>query len=167
MATKKKKRKVAGGNRFDLSEELWRRLEVLLPRKKRTEAQRRKGGRPPVSDRDCARGIFFVLRTGCQWNALNATGICSSSSAHRRFQQWVQAGVFRRLWQRSLEEFEELVGLDWKWQAMDGSMVKSPPGSRVQRGQPHRPGQARGQTQPAGGGPRRAGGTGLGGSQPP
>jgi putative transposase len=29
--------------------------------------------------------IFFVLRTGCQWNALHETGICSSSSAHRRF----------------------------------------------------------------------------------
>ena len=29
--------------------------------------------------------ILFVLRTGCQWNALNATGICSSLSAHRRY----------------------------------------------------------------------------------
>ena len=40
--------------------------------------------------------IFFVLRNGCQWNALNATAICSSSSAHRRFQEWTQAGVFER-----------------------------------------------------------------------
>jgi hypothetical protein len=31
--------------------------------------------------------ILLVLRTGMQWNALNATGICSSSSAHRRFQE--------------------------------------------------------------------------------
>jgi transposase len=37
--------------------------------------------------------IFFVLRTGCQWNALNDTGICSSSAAHRRFQEWAEAGV--------------------------------------------------------------------------
>jgi hypothetical protein len=29
----------------------------------------------------------LVLRTGYQWNALNATGICSSRSAHRRFQE--------------------------------------------------------------------------------
>jgi hypothetical protein len=28
-----------------------------------------------------------VLRTGCQWNALNKIKICSSSSAHRRFQE--------------------------------------------------------------------------------
>ncbi|WP_414146665.1 transposase, partial [Enterobacter sp. 148H3] len=37
-------------------------------------------------NRAAMHAIFFVLRTGCQWNALNATGICSSSSAHRRFQ---------------------------------------------------------------------------------
>lgn len=136
MATKKK-REASSGNRFELSDELWQRLAALLPRRRRTEAQRRKGGRPPVSDRSCAQGILFVLRTGCQWNALNATGICSSSSAHRRFELWVKAGVFRRLWQSSLKEFEELVGIDWKWQAMDGSMVKSPPGSGVQRSQSH------------------------------
>jgi hypothetical protein len=29
--------------------------------------------------------ILFVRRTGCQWNALKATGICSSSVAHTRF----------------------------------------------------------------------------------
>jgi hypothetical protein len=29
-----------------------------------------------------------------QRNALNATEICTSSSAHRRFQEWEQAGVF-------------------------------------------------------------------------
>ena len=38
--------------------------------------------------------VSFVLRTGCPWNALNATGICSSSSAHRRFPGWTGAGVF-------------------------------------------------------------------------
>ena len=38
--------------------------------------------------------IFFVLWTSCQWNALRETGLCSSSSANRRFQEWVQAGVF-------------------------------------------------------------------------
>jgi hypothetical protein len=29
--------------------------------------------------------ILLVLRTGMQWNALRVTGICNSSSAHRRF----------------------------------------------------------------------------------
>src|SRR4051812_20403406 len=48
--------------------------------------------RPRVAGRDAMDAILLVLRTGMQWNALNATGICSSSSAHRRFQEWEQAG---------------------------------------------------------------------------
>ncbi len=72
--------------------------------------------------------IFFLLRTGCQWNALNATGICSSPSAHRRFQEWTAAGVFINLWALGLEEYDELKGLDWEWLSMDGAMTKAPLG---------------------------------------
>lgn len=37
---------------------------------------------------------FLVLRTGCQWDALDATGICSSTSAYRRFRELLDAAVF-------------------------------------------------------------------------
>src|SRR3982074_938567 len=57
-----------------ISDELWALMEPLLPEHKNTH--RVGGGRPRVPDRQCADGIFFVLRTGCQWNALSATGIC-------------------------------------------------------------------------------------------
>src|SRR5437867_4011077 len=50
--------------------------------------------------------ILLVLRTGMQWNALNATGICSSSSAHRRFQEWEQAGLFHEIWRQGLLEYD-------------------------------------------------------------
>jgi transposase len=70
--------------------------------------------------------IFFVLRTGYQWNALNATNICSSNSAHRRFQEWRDAGVFERFWQNGLLTCEQLGGIDWSWLSMDGCMTKSP-----------------------------------------
>jgi hypothetical protein len=46
--------------------------------------------------------ILFVLRTGCQWNALNGTGICSSSTAHRRFLEWTEASVFLEFWRRGM-----------------------------------------------------------------
>jgi transposase len=72
--------------------------------------------------------IFFVLRGGCQWNALNATAICSSPSAHRRFQEWTAAGVFVNPWATGLQEYDELKGLDWDWLAMDGAMTKAPLG---------------------------------------
>src|SRR5687768_12649605 len=72
--------------------------------------------------------ISFALHTGCQWNARNATGNRSSSPAHRRFQEWTAAGVFVTLWAMGLQEFDELVGLDWEWLAMDGAMTKAPLG---------------------------------------
>src|SRR5262249_38263349 len=83
---------------------------------------------PRVDDRKAMDAIFFVLRTGCQWNALNATSICSSSSAHRRFQEWVNAGVFARLWQLGLAEYDALEEIDWAWLSMDGAMTKAPLG---------------------------------------
>lgn len=83
---------------------------------------------PRVADRRAMDAIFFVLRTGCQWNALKATGICSSSSAHRRFQEWTAAGVFVTLWAQGLQEYDQLKGLDWGWLAMDGAMTKAPVG---------------------------------------
>src|SRR3954464_6075570 len=102
---------------------LWHRIEPLLPPR---PAHPLGCHNPRVGDRRAMDAIFFGLRTGCQWNALNATGICSSSSAHRRFQEWTAAGVFVTLWAQGLQEYDELKGLDWEWLAMDGAMTKAP-----------------------------------------
>jgi transposase len=83
---------------------------------------------PRVPDRAAMDAIFFVLRTGCQWNALNETGICSSSSAHRRFQEWAEAGVFEAFWREGLLAYDEVAGIDWTWLAIDGAMTKAPLG---------------------------------------
>ena len=78
---------------YRISDELWEVLQPLLPTHVNTH---RKGfGRPRTPDRDCADAIFYVLRTGCQWQALDQTELCAHSTAHDRFQEWVQAGVFR------------------------------------------------------------------------
>ena len=112
-------------DRWRIPDALWERIESLLPPR---PPHRLGGHNPRVDDRRAMDAIFFVLRTGCQWNALNATGICSSSSAHRRFQEWTAAGVFVNLWAMGLQEYDELKGLDWEWLAMDGAMTKAPLG---------------------------------------
>ena len=106
-------------------DELWERIEPLLPPRKPHPLGCH---RPRVDDRKAMDAIFFVLRTGCQWNALNKTKICSSSSAHRRFQEWVEADVFVALWEQGLAEYDALQGVDWEWLAMDGAMTKAPLG---------------------------------------
>lgn len=107
---------------------LWERIEPLLP-----DPPLHPLGchNPRVADRDAMDAILLVLRTGMQWNALNVTGICSSSSAHRRFQEWEQAGVFHEIWRQGLLEYDEKVGLDWSWLALDGAMTKAPLGGEA------------------------------------
>jgi putative transposase len=112
-------------DQWRIPDALWERIESLLPPR---PSHRFGGHNPRVHDRRAMDAISFVLRTGCQWNALNATGLCSSSSAHRRFQERPAAGVFVTLWATGLQEYDELVGLDWEWLAMDGAMTKAPLG---------------------------------------
>jgi putative transposase len=81
-----------------------------------------------VADRECADAIFYILRTGCQWQALDQTELCAHSTAHDRYQEWVEAGVFLKLWQTGVEQFEELYGIDWDWLSMDGAITKAPLG---------------------------------------
>jgi putative transposase len=72
--------------------------------------------------------IFYVLRTGCQWQGLDQTELCAHSTAHDRYQQWVQADVFLKLWRAGVNQFDELQGLDWAWLSMDGTITKAPLG---------------------------------------
>jgi transposase len=111
---------------FHLSDELWTMFQPLIP--VHVNTHRLGGGRPRVPDRKCADAIFYVLRTGCQWKALDHTDLCPGSTAHDRFQEWVEAGVFLKFWQAGVEQFDELKGLDWAWLSMDGAMTKAPLG---------------------------------------
>ena len=124
---------------------LWARIEPLLPARKPHPLGCH---RPRVDDRKAMDAIFFVLRTGCQWNALNETGICSSSSAHRRFQEWIEADVFVALWEQGLVEYDALQGIAWEWLAMDGAMTKAPLGGEKGGQESDRPWQDRYEAQP-------------------
>ncbi len=124
-----------------IPDQLWNRLQPLLPAK----PSQPKGGRPWTEDRRAMDGIFYLLRTGGQWKALPRE-FGASSTVHDRCQIWRGAGVFERLWQAGLLEYDVLKGIDWQWQSMDGAMTKAPLGGRGHGTQPHRPGKEWGQT---------------------
>jgi putative transposase len=106
---------------------LWKRMEPLLP----PPPEHPLGcHRPRVPNRNAMDAILLVARTGMQWNALNATGICHSSSAHRRFQEWQRAGVFEQFWRRGLLAYDRLKGVDWSFLALDGAQGKAPLGGQ-------------------------------------
>lgn len=146
--TRKRERQRTPNNRtttgFRISDERWAVLQPLLP--EHSNRHRFGGGRPRVADRDCADAIFFVLRTGCQWQALDQTELCAHSTAHDRFQEWVEAGVFFHLWKAAVKQFEELCGIEWDWLSMDGAMTKAPLGGGKNRAQSYRSRQKRGET---------------------
>src|SRR3954452_15532768 len=108
-----------------LPDNLWAKMATLLPPRPR---HRLGCHNPRVPYRAAMDAIFFMLRTGSQWNALRETRICSSSSAHRRFQEWVKAGVFTAFWREGLLTYDALCGIDWTWLALDGARGKAPLG---------------------------------------
>lgn len=114
-----------------IPDSLWEKMEVVLP--PREDKHPLGCHRPRVPDRDAMNAILFVLRTGCQWNALKSTGICSSSSAHRRFLEWTEAGVFEEFWRKGLLRYDKLKGIDWSWLSIDGAMTKAPLGGEKNR----------------------------------
>jgi transposase len=133
---------------FAISDAVWELIEPLIPEREK-KVHPLGCHRPRVPDRQVLNGIFFVLRTGCQWKALDATGICKGSTAHSRFQEWQQAGFFEHLWEMSLHDYDALKGLDWQWLALDGAMNKAPLGGGKKRPQPHRSSKERRQKKSA------------------
>ena len=123
---------------FRIPDALWERIELLLPRVRRS----RRGGRPRLPYRRVLDGIFYVLRTGCHGKAVPPE-FGSGSSLHRYFQRWQKRGVFRTLWEVALYEYDDVLGIDWEWQSLDGTMTKAPLGGKKDGQESHGSGQDR------------------------
>jgi len=106
---------------WEVSDELWKRVRPLIP----ARPPHPKGGRPAEDDRQMFAAIVYVLRTGIQWNALPRE-LGASSTVYDRFRLWEKQGVFERVWAAGLEEFDEVEGIEWEWQSLDGTQIKAP-----------------------------------------
>ena len=100
---------------------LWNEISFILPPEKPINTI----GRPAVSFRKVLDGILYVLRTGCQWKMLPAE-FGSGSTCHRRFQQWIQLDIFKKIWIILLKEYDNKIGIKWTWQSLDSISIKSP-----------------------------------------
>ncbi len=140
---------------WEVSDALWARVKPLLPQPTREPKKhyRRKpgGGRKPLDYRRVFAGIVYVLRTGCQWKAVPKERFGAASSVHAYFQRWEKAGVFLSLWRAGLAEYDELEGVSWCWQSIDGAMNKAPLALETVGPNPTDRGKKRNQTYRAGG----------------
>jgi putative transposase len=127
---------------WEVSDALWEQVRPLIP----PAPSHAKGGRRRMEDRKAFEAIVYVLRTGIQWNALPRE-VGASSTVHDRFQAWERVGFFKALWQAGLSQYDDLAGIEWEWQAVDGAMTKAPDLRRRDRSQPNRSRQTGNQTQ--------------------
>jgi transposase len=110
-----------------IPDELWDEFKKVLPKEKPQKTV----GRPVVPYRRVLDGIFYVLRTGCQWKMLPKE-YGSGSTCHRRFQEWNKLDIFNKMWIKLLKVYDKEVGINWTWQSIDSISVKSPLGGRKQ-----------------------------------
>ena len=115
---------------WEVSEAFWEKVKSLIPTPGRdpnkTYKRRTGGGRKPIPPRKIFEAILYVLRTGCQWKALPKERFGSPSAIHTHFMHWMRVGFFIALWRAGLAEYDEMEGIAWNWQCIDGAMVKAP-----------------------------------------
>jgi transposase len=50
----------------------------------------------------------------------------SGSTCHRRFQQWVQMDILKKIWAKLLEDYDNKIGIKLIWQSLDSISINSP-----------------------------------------
>jgi len=108
-------------------DELWKRIAPVLGPEKAPGTP----GRPATPCRRLFEALVYVLRTGGQWHALPRQEYAPGSTVHGWFRHWVQAGVFEKAWKRLREYYDQEIGIDWKWQALEGAITKAPLGGEA------------------------------------
>jgi transposase len=93
---------------MDLTETQWALIAPHLPDLPRRADGR---GRPWADPRQLLNGMLWVLRTGAPWEDLPRR-YGTKSTCHRRFQQWVDAGVFEWILTVLADDLHARGGLD-------------------------------------------------------
>lgn len=102
----------------ELTDAQWEKIEYYLP-------PINQNGRPRANDRAVINGILYVLKTGCQWNALpeELFGV-SDTTCWRRLKHWHEEGVWLKIADILLEELD----IDLDEAAIDTAYVKAKKG---------------------------------------
>jgi len=109
---------------MELTNAQWDQIEALLP----ADPVRADGrGRPWSDRRKVLNGALWVLRTGAPWQDLPPR-YGPYQTAHRRFQQWVRAGVIERVLLALAAHLQEAGGLDVTECFVDGTFVPAKKG---------------------------------------
>jgi transposase len=69
--------------------------------------------------------ILYVLESGCAWRKLPASLPVHWRTAHRRFAEWVAAGVMTAVHQATLDVLGAAGRIDWSRASIDSMHVRA------------------------------------------
>ena len=101
---------------MDITDEQWAVVQAHLP--ERTNNR----GRPRQDDRAILNGILWVMRTGAPWGDM-LDRYPPYQTCHRRFQEWVENGIFERILRSLIVDLKERGELDLTECFIDGTFV--------------------------------------------
>ncbi len=98
----------------------WNTIIPHLPKPAKT-------GRPRADDRTTINAIIFVLITGCRWIDLPIQ-YGSKSSAHRRFQDFQQKGIWKNILKNAIKSAHKSGKLNLQKISIDSSTIPAKKG---------------------------------------
>jgi transposase len=110
----------------DLTDAEWALVEPMIPPAKRG------GRRRTVNVREVLNAIFYVLSTGCQWQAL-PKDLPPKSTAHHYFGLWDWDGTLERVHHALYVETRERAGRE---ASPSAAIIDSQSGKAAQKGAP-------------------------------
>lgn len=118
--------------RWQVSDELWQRLEPLLPDPPR---RFRHPGRARYPARACLEGVLYVLFTDTPWLEIpyRELGLPSGETCRRRLEEWSRRGLLAEALAVLQEELAGSERLDWSRVLVDASLVEAKKGARRSR----------------------------------
>jgi transposase len=109
-------------------EPIWDQFAALLPDRKVVHPLG--CHRPRIPDRIVFDKLVQALVLGAAYERI-ADSSCSATTLRRRWDEWIDAGLFETLEQLCLEAYDRIVGLDLENLTVDGCIVKAPCGGEA------------------------------------
>jgi putative transposase len=103
--------------KIHIPRKIWKRFSKLVEKKS-------KKGRPDHCIRKTLEGIYYVLKTGCQWGFLPPQ-FGAPSTVHGKFMKWSREGIFEKMLVEKREEYFSAQEIQ-NWIAFDTSSRKAP-----------------------------------------
>ena len=104
----------------EITNKQWSMVEPHLPKPAKT-------GRPRADDRITINAIIFVLVTGCRWIDLPVQ-YGSKSSAHRRFQDFQQKGIWKNILKNAIKSAHKANKINLQKISVDSSTIPAKKG---------------------------------------